>query len=171
MMVPKQSSLPDVGESYCPFEFKIASVYLNLTRNSHFTRTPKLFQFGYCAMLQEMQCRQPGVVRNFIRIKMSYSASRLVYIWVQSQGGGSVDMYKSQRHTRLGAGRGERQANEAAFNPKLTGLCQHEIVSGILKKWTQCGTVQASYGCLVTCAWASVSQFFPTTLQHFSLRS
>ena len=36
-----------------------------------------------------------------------------------------------------------------AINPKLTGLCQHEIVSGILKKWKQCGTVQASYGCLV----------------------
>jgi len=28
-------------------------------------------------------------------------------------------------------------------------LCQHEIVSGILKQWEQCGTVQASYGCLV----------------------
>jgi len=25
-------------------------------------------------------------------------------------------------------------ANEAAINPKLTGLCQHETVSGILKK-------------------------------------
>ena len=27
------------------------------------------------------------------------------------------------------------QANEAAIHPKLTGLCQHEIVSGIMKKW------------------------------------
>ena len=34
-----------------------------------------------------------------------------------------------------------------AIHPKLTGLCQHEVVSGILKKWKQC--VQASYGCLV----------------------
>ena len=41
------------------------------------------------------------------------------------------------------------QANEAANNLKFTGLCQHEIVSGILKKWKQCGTMQASYGCLV----------------------
>ena len=42
--------------------------------------------------------------------------------------GGSVDMSKSQRHTRSGAGRGVSQANETAINPKLTGLCQHEIV-------------------------------------------
>jgi hypothetical protein len=63
--------------------------------------------------------------------------------------GGSVDMSKCQRHTRSGAGRGVSQANEAAINSKLTGLCQHEIVSGILKKRKQCGTVQASYGFLV----------------------
>jgi hypothetical protein len=30
---------------------------------------------------------------------------------------------------RSGAGRGVSQANEAEY-PKLTGLCQHEIVSG-----------------------------------------
>ena len=48
---------------------------------------------------------------------------------------GSVDMSKSQRHTRLGAGRGVIQANGAAIHPKFTGLCQHEIVSEILKKW------------------------------------
>jgi len=58
-------------------------------------------------------------------------------------------MSKSQRNTRSGAGRGVSQANEAAFCPKLTGMCQHEIVSGIPKKWKQCGTVQASYGCLL----------------------
>ena len=58
-------------------------------------------------------------------------------------------MSKCQRHTRSGAGLGVSQANEAAINLKLTGLCQHEIVSGIVKKWKQCGTVQASYGCLV----------------------
>ena len=63
--------------------------------------------------------------------------------------GGSVDMSKSQRHTRSGARHGVSQANEAAIYPKLTGLCQHEMVSGILKKWKQCGAVQASYGCLV----------------------
>ena len=55
--------------------------------------------------------------------------------------GVSVDMSKSQRHTRSSADRGVSQANEAAIHPKLTGLCQHEIVSGILKKWKQCGTV------------------------------
>jgi len=50
------------------------------------------------------------------------------------KGGGSVDMSKSQRHTRSGAGSGVSHANEAANNPKFKGLCQHEIVSGILKK-------------------------------------
>ena len=60
-----------------------------------------------------------------------------------------MDQSKSQRHTRSGAGRRLSQANEAAINPKLTGLCQHEIVSKILRKSKQCGTVQASYGCLV----------------------
>ena len=60
-----------------------------------------------------------------------------------------MDMSKIQRHTRTGAGRGVSQANEAAIYPKLTELRQHEIVSGILKKWKQYGTVQASYGCLV----------------------
>jgi len=77
--------------------------------------------------------------------------------------GGSVDMSKSQRNTRLGAGRGVSQANEAAIYPKLTGLCQHEIVSGILKKWKQCGTLQASYGCLVgyVCMGVRISVFAP----------
>ena len=41
---------------------------------------------------------------------------------------GSVDMSKSQRHTRSGVGRGVSQANEAAIYPRHTGLCQHEIV-------------------------------------------
>jgi hypothetical protein len=60
-----------------------------------------------------------------------------------------MDMSKSKRNTRSGAGRGVSQANGAAISPKLTGLCQHEIVSEFLEKWKQCGTVQASYGCLV----------------------
>jgi hypothetical protein len=38
-----------------------------------------------------------------------------------------------------GAGCGVSQANGAAIHPKLTGLCQHEIVSGILKKRESCG--------------------------------
>jgi glutaredoxin-related protein len=33
-----------------------------------------------------------------------------------------------------GAGRGVSQANGAAIHPKLTGLCQHEIVTKTLKK-------------------------------------
>jgi len=37
------------------------------------------------------------------------------------RGGGSVDMSKSQRHTRSGAGRGVNQANEAEIYPRLTG--------------------------------------------------
>ena len=70
-------------------------------------------------------------------------------------------MSKSQRHTHSGAGRGVSQANEAAINPKLSGLCQHEIVSGILKKWKQRGT--ASYGCLVghVCMGVRISVFAP----------
>jgi hypothetical protein len=52
--------------------------------------------------------------------------------WVK--GGGSVDMSKSQRHMRSGAGCGVSQANGAAIHSKLPGLCQHEIVSGTLKK-------------------------------------
>ena len=77
--------------------------------------------------------------------------------------GGSVDMSKSQRHPRSGADRGVSQANEAAINPKLTGLCQDEIVRGILKKWKQCGTVQANHGCLVghMCMGVRISVFAP----------
>ena len=48
--------------------------------------------------------------------------------------GGSCDMSKSQRLMRSGADRGVSQANGAAIHPKFTELCQHEIVSGILKK-------------------------------------
>jgi len=74
-----------------------------------------------------------------------------------------VDMSKSQRHTHSGAGRGVIQANEAATNPKLPGMCQHEIVSGFLKKWKQCWTVHASYGCLVghMCMGVRISIFAP----------
>ena len=41
--------------------------------------------------------------------------------------------------------------------------CQHEIVSEILKKLKQCGTVQASYGCLVghVCMGVRISVFAP----------
>jgi hypothetical protein len=72
-------------------------------------------------------------------------------------------MSKSQRHTRSGAGHGVSQANEAAIYPKLTELRQHEIVSGILKNWKQCGTMQASYGCLVghVCMGVRTSIFAP----------
>ena len=59
-------------------------------------------------------------------------------------------MSKSQRHTHSGAGRGASQADEAAIYLKLTGLCHHEIVSGILKKWKYCGVVQSCYGCLLS---------------------
>ena len=77
--------------------------------------------------------------------------------------GGPVDMSKSQRHTRSGARHGVSQANEAAIYPKLTELRQHEIVSGILKNWKQCGTMQASYGCLVghVCMGVRTSIFAP----------
>jgi hypothetical protein len=72
-------------------------------------------------------------------------------------------MSKSQRHTCLGAGRGVSQVTGAAIHSKLTGLCQHEIVSRILKKWKQCGAVQASCGCLVghVCMGVHISVFAP----------
>ena len=74
-----------------------------------------------------------------------------------------MDLPKRQRHTRSSAGRGVSQANEGAIYPKLTGLCQHEIVNGILKKRKQCGTVQASYGYLVghVCMGVRISVFAP----------
>jgi len=74
-----------------------------------------------------------------------------------------VDMSKFQRHTHSSAGCGVSQANEAAINPKLTELCQHEVVSEILKKWKQRETVQASYGCLVghVCMGVRISDFAP----------
>ena len=74
-----------------------------------------------------------------------------------------MDMSKSQRHARSGTGRGVSQAKEAAINPKRTGMCQHEIVSRILNKWRQCGTVQASYGSLIghVCTDVRISIFAP----------
>ena len=74
-----------------------------------------------------------------------------------------MDMSKSQRHTCSGTGCGVSQANGAAIHSKLPGLCQHEIVSGILKKWKQCGAVQARCGCLVghVCISVRISVFAP----------
>jgi len=74
-----------------------------------------------------------------------------------------VDLYKSQRHTCLGAGRGMSQANGAAIRSKHPELCQHEIISRILKKWKQCGPVQASCGCLLghVCMGVRISFFAP----------
>jgi hypothetical protein len=42
-----------------------------------------------------------------------------------------VDISKKSEAHALGAGRGASQANEAAINPKHTGVCQHEIDCGI----------------------------------------
>jgi len=81
-------------------------------------------------------------------------------------------MSKCQRHTCSGAGRRVRQATGAAIYSKLPGLCQHEIVTNILKKWKQCGAVQARCGCLVghVCMGPYLSHC-PITLQQFSFRS
>jgi hypothetical protein len=72
-------------------------------------------------------------------------------------------MSKIRRLTRSGAGCRVSQANGAAIHSNLPGLCQHEIVSGILRKWKQCGTVQASRGCLVghVCMGVRISVFAP----------
>jgi len=63
--------------------------------------------------------------------------------------GGSVDLSTSQRHKRQVPGCRVRQANGAEIHSKRPGLCQHEVISGITRKWKQCGAVQASCGCLV----------------------
>ena len=101
-----------------------------------------------------------GILSSRPQLKTSRLAPFLEQIGLR---GGPVDMSKIQRHTRTGAGRGVSQANEAAIYPKLTELRQHEIVSGILKKLKQCGTVQASYGCLVghVCMGVCISVFVP----------
>jgi len=68
-----------------------------------------------------------------------------------------------------------------AIHPKLTGLCQHEVVSGILKKWKQCG-MWNSEEMEAMCAsqlWVPgrscvhgrpYLSFCPVTLQHFGFR-
>jgi len=83
-----------------------------------------------------------------------------------------VDMFKSQRHTHSGAGRRVSQANEAAIYPKLTGLCQHEIVSGILEKWKQCGDCASQLWVPGrSCGHGRpYLDFCPIILQHFSFR-
>jgi hypothetical protein len=78
-----------------------------------------------------------------------------------------------QRHVRSGVGHGVSHANGAAIHSKPPGLCQHEIVSGALKKWKQFEAVQASCGCLVghVVHGRPYLSFCPITLQHFSFRS
>ena len=98
-----------------------------------------------------------------------------------SQTGGHEDLSQTRGHEDLsqdkrtrGSESDRRTRGSESDRRTLTGLCQHEIVSGILKKLKQCGTVQASYGCLV----GNVSEYgrpylscCPITLQHFSFRS
>ena len=59
---------------------------------------------------------------------------------IELRGGSCGHVQWSEAHA-LGCRPRVSQANEAAIHSKLTGLCQHDIVSGILKKWKQCGTV------------------------------
>ena len=69
---------------------------------------------------------------------------------------------KSEAHA-FRCRRGVSQAIGAAIHFKLPALCQHEIVSGILKEWKQCGAVQSRYGCLVglVCLDVRISIFAP----------
>ena len=79
-----------------------------------------------------------------------------------------MDMFKSQRHTHSGAGRGVSQANEAANNPKLTGDSQ----------WNS-EEIEAMWDCASQLEVPGRSRvhgrlylsFCPTTLQHLSFRS
>jgi hypothetical protein len=75
-----------------------------------------------------------GIVNISSESSAQASSNDILLGCIGLKGRGSVDMSKSQRHTRLGADRGASQVNEAAIYPKLTRLCQREIVSGILKK-------------------------------------
>jgi hypothetical protein len=73
-------------------------------------------------------------------------------------------MSKSQRHTRSVASRGMSQANGAAIHPKLTGLCQHEVVIEILNNVSNVGLCNlASYWCLVghVCMGVRITVFAP----------
>ena len=83
--------------------------------------------------------------------------------------GGSVDMSKSQRHTRSGAGRGVSQANEAAISPKFTGLCQHEIVSEEMEAMWDCASHFWVLGRSRVHGRPHLS-FCPITLKHFNSR-
>jgi hypothetical protein len=105
------------------------------------------------------------LLRNFEYVIGIFSSSPVDWHpfranWVK--GGDCGHGLKSEARA-LGAGRGVSQANEAAIYPKLTELCQHDIVCGILKNCKQCGTVQASYGCLVghVCMGVRISVFAP----------
>ena len=76
--------------------------------------------------------------------------------------GGSVDMSKSLRYKRSGAGRGVSQANGAAIHSKLPELCQHEIVSGIRRNGSNVGLCKPVMGAWwFMWAWASASQLLP----------
>ena len=54
---------------------------------------------------------------------------------------------KSEAHAPGCKPRGE--SSQWSSNSLQTFIIVPEIVGGLLKKWKQCGTVQASYGCLV----------------------
>jgi len=69
-------------------------------------------------------------------------------------------MSTSQRGAQLGC----RLRGEASQRSShLPRSCQHKILGGMLKKWEQFGTVQASYGCLVdhVCIGVRISVFEP----------
>jgi len=85
-----------------------------------------------------------------LNISSEYSAQSqsigTLFEQIGLRGGGAVDASKSQWHTRSGAGRGVNQANKAAIYPKLTGLCQHDKVSGILKNGSNFGLCKPVMG-------------------------
>ena len=84
--------------------------------------------------------------------------------------GGPVDVSNSQRHTRSGAGRRVSQANGAAIHSKLPGLCQHEIVSIVMKAMWGCASQLWVPGRSLVHGRPYLS-FCPITLQHFNYRS
>ena len=91
-------------------------------------------------------------------------------------GGVCGHVQKSEAHALRCRPQG-KSSQMSSCSIQLPGLCQHEMVSGVLKKWKQCGVVQGSRGCLQahdlpadkSCVHGRLYlNFGPITLRHFS---
>jgi len=119
----------------------------------------------------------PGRSKNFLR-NFKYIRGILISLpidwhpfwanWVK--GGVCGHVQKSEAHALGCRPRGE--SSQWSSNLPQTYRIVPAWDSEIQKKWKQCGTVQATYGCLVGHVHGRPYLIFcPITLQHFSLRS